>query len=339
MNLPDGVPLLPPDVLAPEMQVLRYTSHSKLYSIPSEAKPTEGDHEGLTFRESHEPESHPDLPGNVGRYRIIIEGSVGSSGELLSVSSKIRKVAEDLDKFWTYACGEPLNPLQIRLNFQVIQNGWESNEESVKQYLLANCHKPIAVVKLGKKPDWNLIHWFPLMPALVARDEYQKAGPPIQALVDIHHQALKSNRGESRLFLFAKALELARKLMPGRTDVEKQKSLHPDAQAKLKQSLHWLFNIANNRYEVRHVVVQVKPDATLHPKMTGKEILEFEHDAELVVKAVVFQRLNLKWPIPHWCKWKDDASKDKGHHPMQTPLKSSASHDAHMIGGVSIEMS
>ena len=334
MQLPDGVPILPPDVIAPEKQILRYISHPKLYSIPAEAKPIADSHEGLFFRESHEVESHPDLPGNVGRYRITIEGSIGSSGEFLSVGSKIRSVAEDLDKFWAYACGEPLNPIQIQLLFQVTHQGWESNEESVKQYLVASCRKPFAVVQLGEKKDWISISHFPLMPALVARDKYQKADPPTQALIDIHYSALKARQGEGKLFLFAKALELAKRLLPGSTNLEKQNSLHPKIQTWLNQSLDWLFNIANNRYDVRHVVKNPQ-GPTLHPKMTGKEMSDFEHDADLVIKSVVFQGLDLNWPPPYLRQLEDEIKKDKSEIPMTEFQKQGL----FIIGGVSIEMS
>ena len=100
MKLPDGVAILPADVVAPEKQILRYTSLPKFYSIPPEAKPTEGELEGLFVRETHEPEPNSKLPGNFGRYKITIEGSATSSGEFEKLRLKIRALAEDLDKFW-----------------------------------------------------------------------------------------------------------------------------------------------------------------------------------------------------------------------------------------------
>ena len=132
--------------------------------------------------------------------------------------------------------------------------------------------------------------FYPLFPAARVREAYRKASPAIKALGDLHYAALKSLRGDARLFYFANALELAATMMPGTKNTAKEQSLRPETKALLRHSMDWLFNMANNRYNVRHVVVKGK-SGVLHSEMTGEERVAFEHDADLILRDVVCQSL------------------------------------------------
>jgi hypothetical protein len=296
MNLPvDGIPMLPPDVVAPEKQTLRYTTHPKLYAIPPEQKPAEGDFEGIYLSERHVPRPQPNLPQYMGEYTISIQATVGTSGELNEASQKIGALAQELDKFWVYGCGEPLSPIVTQLSFDITPRGWESNIAEIKAYLLGHCKQPFAVIQMNHQ-HWISMPYDPLRPALIARDKYQKANPEIKALADLHYAALRLSLGEGRLFSFAKALELARKILPGSNDVSKEKSIGlPNG--SLKKSLHWLFDVGNNRFNTRHVVRKDSAAPALQPQMTGQEIMDYHQDADFILRSIVCQ--NLQVPTPN----------------------------------------
>ena len=287
--------MLPTGVIAPERQTLRFTCRPKLYGIPTAAKPFDGEVAGIRIREVFQPRLHSGLPPDIGDYVITVEKTVGSSDELLIVARELRRFISDLDKCWAYACGEPLEPVVLQLSFDTKFSGWDSNESEIQDYLLANCNQTFAVIKMGPHQHWISMPYFPLPQALHARAAYESANPPTRALVDMHYSALKSRGGEGQLFSFAKGLELLRKVLPGRTDEAKQRHLPKEIIPDLKHSLHWLMGIANNRYNVRHVVAKGEA-VNLKPQMTGQEIVDFRHDADLILRAAVCQDFGLICP-------------------------------------------
>ncbi len=125
----------------------------------------------------------------------------------------------------------------------------------------------IAIAKLGPHDHWLALPYLPLATAMHAREAYKRAEDMVKALVDIHYGALKLRRSEGKLFALANALELVRAVLPGRSDSAKQQSLRPEVTANLRQSLHWLFNIANNRFNVRHVLTKAAGKSALHPRL------------------------------------------------------------------------
>jgi hypothetical protein len=98
---------------------------------------------------------------------------------------------------------------------------------------------------------------------------------------------------QSGLFLFAKALELARFMIPGRDDKARETALPLRARESLRQSLHWLYGIANRRLEIRHVV----GENNLLPRLSRSERADFLHDADLVVRGVVERELGIQVAI------------------------------------------
>jgi len=96
---------------------------------------------------------------------------------------------------------------------------------------------------------------------------------------------------ESALFLFAKALELARVMLPGHDDKARQAALPLDARGSLRRSLHWLYEIANKRLGIRHVVGGNRKKKSLLPALTQSEHADFLHDSDLVIRGVVEREL------------------------------------------------
>jgi hypothetical protein len=287
-----GVPILPPGVVAPEPQTLSYLSTTKLYGIAGGAEPADGEFEGFNLRETLGLTPVKGLPPEVREYTLSIERTIKSSDELLTASSDVRTFLSDLDKFWIYATGEPLNPMVKRVSLERGIAGWSHNEVQVRDYLVRNCHQILAVLADSRDQHWVVMRDFPLLPALRARRAYKSATPSVQALVDLHYSALKSSYGEGRLFGLAKALELARHILPGKDGATKQQVLADLIGRNLRHSLDWLKQMGNDRYHTRHAV-QKGPTVQLKPKMTGEEIGDFEHDADLILRATVFRELKL----------------------------------------------
>jgi hypothetical protein len=287
-----GMAMLPPGVIAPEPQTLRYTSTTKLYGISGSDEPAEVEHDGFDLQELLKRIPISGVPPGIAEYSITVEKNIRSSDELVTASQQMSAFVRDLDKFWVYAAGEPLNPVVRRLSMEHSIAGWSHNEGEIRDYLVRNCRQVFAVVDSPGLRHWICMPWFPLVPALQARAAYHAALAAVQALVDLHYAALKSTQFEGRLFGLAKALELAREILPGKTDDARQGVFDIHVKDNLRHSLHWLMDMANNRYHTRHAV-QKGSTVQLKPKMTGGEISDFEHDADLIVRATICRGLSI----------------------------------------------
>lgn len=98
---------------------------------------------------------------------------------------------------------------------------------------------------------------------------------PVKALVDLHYFAHIVGDSYSIFIFLAKSLEIVRALIPGKTDVQKQKALPDDVRSRLKTSLHDIIGLANTRYEIRHIVKD-KNIISLHQKMNNSERVHFK---------------------------------------------------------------
>jgi hypothetical protein len=306
--------VLQPGITVSEKQVLRFTLLPKLYAIPSGCTPYDHIVDGVRVYESHELCPQQGFPPHTGKYRITFEAPISGSDQLLKFGSEIREAAEDLDRSWIYACGAPLHPVRIRFSFGVNPFGWESNEAEVKNFLIQNSKKTIALVRVGPQQHWMSMPDYPLRAAARAREAYRVASPPIKALGDLHYAALKALRGDARLFYFANALEVAVTVMPGAKNKAKEQSLRTETRRLLQYSMDWLFNIANNRYNVRHVIN--KKLGVLHSEMSGEERSAFEHDADLILRDVMCQNLGLPTPQLFDEKNRPAAPSTEGSSPM-----------------------
>jgi hypothetical protein len=131
--------------------------------------------------------------------------------------------------------------------------------------------------------------YMPLRNALSAVRSYLTANENTRLLLDFHSEALALPGSQSGLFLFAKGLELARLMLPGRDDSARENALPLTARKSLRQSLHWLYGIANLRLEIGHVVNK----STLLPRLNTSERADFLHDADLVIRGVVERELGI----------------------------------------------
>jgi hypothetical protein len=135
----------------------------------------------------------------------------------------------------------------------------------------------------------------PLQQLLAIRSAYLTAPMMLRELIDLHVSAHQA--GQGRLFMFAKALEVV-----GRHYGKDRATRNSGLQAamtrmgvtlRLKQSIEWLFNIANERFEIRHAVDKDAPTPALHPRITPTERQDFEEGATLIVRAFVCEQLGV----------------------------------------------
>lgn len=240
-------------------------------------------------RESFERSTELRSPNGSVNYSVVIETDVSTPEEIRARRSYAYELADDLNRVWTYVCGEPLNAARLSLVEMDAPPGWITNAPKMEkelQAIISGVTGQLSIVNRHQTYCTDL----PLSKALDLLDSYRTSSHAIRTLVELHYSALISERSEARCFFYAKALEVVRAILHGRTDKQKQKSLPVDITNELHKSLHWLFDMANNRSDARHVV-QDNNGPTIHPRMSAQEIRAFEHDADLVNRTVICMEL------------------------------------------------
>jgi hypothetical protein len=136
----------------------------------------------------------------------------------------------------------------------------------------------------------------------------------MRALVELHVNAYRIPR--ARLFLLAKALEMVGGIFGNhRERAKRNASVEAEIQrlgidSQMTKSVEWLFDVANQRFEVRHA--WDKNTGATHPRIQQRESVEFEANVNRVVRAIVCDRLGLKPPTinqgppPATGKWDGD---------------------------------
>ena len=172
--------------------------------------------------------------------------------------------------------------------------GWESNyREAEKEVNKGRAHATFSYEKVSN----SAFSYWPVKTALIARESYLLASEPIKAMVELHYFAHKVGDSYSSFFFLAKSLEIVRALLPGKTDVQKEKEFPDDVRSRMKTSFHDIVGLANTRYEIRHIVKD-KNNISLHEKMNNSEINSFKHDADLIIRFVVCNNLGISLIIP-----------------------------------------
>lgn len=267
-----------------------FKSKPQLYVLASTGSPHQRTVGDWIVRESYEPLDDRTLPDDTVSYSIWIETEVSSPEEIWAKRSKGFELAYDLNRVWTYVCGQPINVARLGLVAYHAPAAWTTNAEEVEKDLQAAIsgltYKEISI----QTRHWTYCPELPLAKALDVRESYETASDFVRTLIELHYLSLTSVKSEARFFFFAKALEIVRALLPSRTNRQKQKLLPVNIASDLHKSLHWLFDMANTRSNVRHVV-QKGAITTLLPQMSVQEGRSFQHDADLVIRTVVCMQL------------------------------------------------
>ncbi|MDQ3474307.1 MAG: hypothetical protein M3447_11275 [Acidobacteriota bacterium] len=272
-------------------ETLYFKSGIKTYAITSDVEPHCEIANGLTVSEKYWPRAatEPQIAAGVQNYEVVIEASVSTRDEATEARMKAFDLTRDLDRAWIYVCGEPLHPHLWSLNFLQSPEGWDTNAKEIDRKLASLEGQPYAVFGKTEQRHWLDLSFFPLQDALRVIQALNVASEATQALVDLHCGALKSRDRRGQLFLFAKGLELGAQFL-GSDKKAREKAIPDEIKSGIKRGLDWLFNVSNNRFDIRHVVKD-KATLDLHPKLTGVERGDFVHDADLIIRGVVCQQI------------------------------------------------
>lgn len=171
---------------------------------------------------------------------------------------------------------------------------WASNSSEV----LNSFHQmEVWTTMTVREHSWVILPYAPLDKIVTAYKAYESASPPLRTLVELYHDALQSD-GQAAMFTLAKALELVRAILPARTDQAKMKQLPPEALSDITRDLSWLFTIANNRYEIRHVVKDIT-GPHLHQQITFDEKKDFIQNASRIIRATICQAFGIPFVHVH----------------------------------------
>ena len=231
-------------------------------------------------------------------YGLRMEASPQNREEAEKWHLEAIALARDLNKMRTYVAGVTLFPRYSALRILSGPDGWKTNYENVRAGLPAKGMTYSAIQFSGGGYSLSL-PFMPLGPALSAVQQYHQTNDTIRTLIDLHLEAIEQRGTQSGLFLFAKALELVRYILPGRDDAKRQAALPPESRNLLKQPLHWLFGIANERFEIRHIVTRQKQNPGLLPRLTQSERQDFLHDSDLVIRGVIQLELGINVAVAH----------------------------------------
>jgi hypothetical protein len=214
-------------------------------------------------------------------------------------------LTDELDRVWTYAAGYPLKAM-LHPTLQLIEGPerWHTNYKDVDRAIEhARSHSRFVI-----EGDWSIEprQWiqmpvWPLKRALNILEQYRSTGIATHFLIELHYQSLTSRDTNSQLLFLVKTPELVESLLPGpkqKSDKKqiralKQKQLPDEITRELEHgqdTLHWLFDIANNRRETRHIGHNPET-ASLLPEITTAERRSFFHDADLLIRGVVARQL------------------------------------------------
>jgi hypothetical protein len=227
-----------------------------------------------------------------------MECRVTTKEEARQYDAEARQLASDLNIVWAYVALVPLFPKRVTIRLSGPPDGWRTNFRKLKSTRPIKPrpgHSPgppagfsvsLTINKGQYKVTSNVLL---LRRAIDAVHAYRTARPEARFLMQIHFAAIDQLGMASQLILYAKALDLARDLLPGNGNSKKEAALPANVRSALRQSLTWLGEMSNRRLETRHVASGGK----LLPRMTSAESANFVHGADLVIRAVVEKELGI----------------------------------------------
>ena len=273
-----------------------YKSEPRIYGVLNEPKEHMASIGLLSVRETFELNANDHIRPGLGSYEVVIEATVVDDREFFEFQGEAFSLAQCLDRLWTYATGMPLSVLYQGRSiyaYEYLQppKGWTSNLNEVNDQLKAKAERSISVVG-STNIMWQWLPRLPLATVLSGREQLLTTSDPIHSLIEHHYDALTATDFRSKLFSLAKGLEIVRAMLPGKTDKAKASTINSEVAKSLRLGFGDLFNIANNRREIRHIIKDPKSKA-LHPKMSQHEKDSFSHDADVIIRAVVANELDI----------------------------------------------
>jgi len=224
-------------------------------------------------------------------YGLRMEGEPETKEDAQACHHEAILLASDLSTVWPYVAGA-LFPEVRELKIVSAPDGWTTNFKMVESTLPTAQRLVVGRISITSSAYSITLPYMPLKRAIAALRAYRSADQNVKVLVDLHFEASNRLGEQSGLFLLAKALELARAILPGSTDTQRVAALSADVRKNLRQSFHSLYDIANNRLEIRHTVDK-KNKKSLLPRLNHQERTDFVRDADLVIRGVVEREIQI----------------------------------------------
>lgn len=266
------------------------------YGLLEECEPYSAIVAGWDIRETYEAGVFDHVQKGLGSYRITIERDLADLDALPEANWSAETLIEHLDTAWCYVLGEPMVATHLTLSLWEPPNGWTTNSETVRRELIRES-APGFHAEVQQLYHYHSVRapFLPLERLLQVRDAYLSATPLIQDLIALHITSYKSVGGA--LYPLAKALELAG-AFHGTSRRDRNCGLQNEIRAmgiepELTQNVAWLFNIANERFDIRHAVDNRAANVATHPRLTDSERRDFKHNARLLLRAFVCKRLDV----------------------------------------------
>lgn len=117
-------------------------------------------------------------------YEVVIEATVSTRAKATEARFKAFDLTRDLDRAWTYTCGEPLFPTLWSPNFLESPEGWATNAKEVDAKLARLEGQPYGVGGEMVHSHWLGLPIFPLKEALEVVDALSTASEATKALID-----------------------------------------------------------------------------------------------------------------------------------------------------------
>jgi hypothetical protein len=233
--------------------VLRIDSSPRMFGLLQPAEPMSASVGHWTVRELYTPNVHHGIHPRLGSYQVVLEAEVDLPAEVEDRFSEGVEIAEQLEHLWLYATGSTLHGNGFSLALANVEppGRWQSNVKEVRRAAQARHFRITGEVSVQSR-HWHLGSMLPLRSALKVRNKYALADDITRALAGLHYHAHTARALEEGAFLLAKALELVRKILPGRTDLQREASLPAQVRASLELSLHALYDLSNTRFDTRH---------------------------------------------------------------------------------------
>lgn len=275
--------------------LLRYQSPEKVLGIGSNCPPHSTTIDSWRISETYQSNTHEYLQKGMGSYRLVLEKEVSTQEEVWSALHGACQIAEELDLAWCYVCGTPFLAMRPSFIDSEAPAHWTGNTREIEVEIHKERGVGYAVATQVVNSHWLSLPFLPLKKVLAVREAYLKAPPVIRDLIELHVAAHKSDRGN--LFFLAKGLELAGAFF-GQARADRNSRLQEEMvkigiASHLTQSVAWLFEMANTRFDVRHVVNGYSP-VNLHPRMTDSERQDFVYNSDILLRAFICQRLGIE---------------------------------------------
>jgi hypothetical protein len=143
----------------------------------------------------------------------------------------------------------------------------------------------------SKIPPYRQEPQLPLESILSVLAAYGASDDVTSNLASLHFDALTTDSNERSYLFLAQAVEVMRSLL------RDGKALPGEVTDLFKRaSPGWLYTMANYRSSTRHPATKRLP-VSLHPEMDPQEQADFLHDADLLARYVVSERLRVPFVV------------------------------------------